>query len=343
MRRRRQQQQHPRHYARSHAPPALSHGQFRLAYQTSPTTTLRVAVKVPATATAAASHILLLAFAFVTRSDCLKIRNIPDEFEELQTSETSPYSRWDAKEFRQTPVAIVGAHEYILSENIGILGDLAAGRKQTFGTLFARSLAWIGGKLHYGHPDFLNVIYMTTRGGVSKAQKGLHLNKDIYAEKNVFGWGGRIRHTEYFQCGNGRDLEFGTILDCQRNIGTGMGEQMLSREYDYFGTPLAIDRLLTLYYGRPGFHINNMLAILSVQVFIVTLVFVATLTSSITIWKYTSSGQFISGHAGCYNLANVSSWIHRSIISIFFVFIRGFYFFCADLPGGLPLCIWAAP
>ena len=38
-------------------------------------------------------------------------------------------------------MAIVGAREYIFSENIGILGDVAAGKEQTFGTLAARSMA----------------------------------------------------------------------------------------------------------------------------------------------------------------------------------------------------------
>ena len=42
-------------------------------------------------------------------------------------------------------------------------------------------MAWIGGKLHYGHPDCLNPLYMIARGRASKAQKGLHLNEDIYA------------------------------------------------------------------------------------------------------------------------------------------------------------------
>ncbi|KAJ7748256.1 glycosyl transferase [Mycena olivaceomarginata] len=129
--------------------------------------------------------------------ECLKIRNVLGEFEEFQTSETSPYAWWDARE-------------------------------QTFGTLSGRSMAWIGGKLHYSHLNFLNALYMNTRGGVSKAQKGLHLNEDIYAGMNVFGRGGRIKHTEYFQCGKGRNLGFGTILNFQTKIGTGMGEQMLS-------------------------------------------------------------------------------------------------------------------
>ena len=67
--------------------------------------------------------------------------------------------------------------------------------------------------LHYGHPDFLNGIFMTTRGGVSKAQKGLHLNEDIYAGMNALIRGGRIKHCEYYQCGKGRDLVFGSILN----------------------------------------------------------------------------------------------------------------------------------
>ncbi|KAG6889590.1 1,3-beta-D-glucan synthase [Termitomyces sp. Mi166 len=256
--------------------------------------------------------------------ECLKIRNILGEFEEYAVSTQSPYAQWGHKDFKRPPVAIVGAREYIFSENIGILGDLAAGKEQTFGTLAARSMAWIGGKLHYGHPDFLNGLYMATRGGVSKAQKGLHLNEDIYAGINAFGRGARIKHTEYYQCGKGRDLGFGTILNFQTKIGTGMGEQMLSREYYYLGTQLPIDRFLTFYYGHPGFHINNMLVILSVQVFIVTLVFLGTLNAQLVICKYTDAGQFIGGQAGCYNLVPVFDWIRRCIISIFLVFMISF-------------------
>ncbi|KAF6751110.1 1,3-beta-glucan synthase [Ephemerocybe angulata] len=256
--------------------------------------------------------------------ECLKIRNVLAEFEEYSVSSQSPYAQWGHRDFKNAPVAIVGAREYIFSENIGILGDLAAGKEQTFGTLSARSMAWIGGKLHYGHPDFLNAMYMTTRGGVSKAQKGLHLNEDIYAGMNAFGRGGRIKHTEYYQCGKGRDLGFGTILNFQTKIGTGMGEQMLSREYYYLGTQLPIDRFLTFYYGHPGFHINNMLVILSVQVFILTMVFLGTLKSSLRICQYTETGQYLGGQAGCYNLVPVFDWINRCIISIFLVFMIAF-------------------
>lgn len=137
--------------------------------------------------------------------ECLKIRNVLAEFEEISTEHFSTYTPGlPAPKFN--PVAILGAREYIFSENIGILGDVAAGKEQTFGTMFSRTLAEIGGKLHYGHPDFINGIFMNTRGGVSKAQKGLHLNEDIYAGMTALCRGGRIKHCEYFQCGKGRDL-----------------------------------------------------------------------------------------------------------------------------------------
>jgi 1,3-beta-glucan synthase len=84
--------------------------------------------------------------------ECLKIRNILGEFEEYNMSGQSPYAQWGHKEFSRSPVAIVGTREYIFSENVGVLGDIAAGKEQTFGTMTARALAWIGGKLHYGHP-----------------------------------------------------------------------------------------------------------------------------------------------------------------------------------------------
>ncbi|KAJ7273703.1 glycosyltransferase family 48 protein [Mycena haematopus] len=255
--------------------------------------------------------------------ECLKIRNVLGEFEEFNVSSQSPYAQWGHKEFTKSPVAILGTREYIFSENIGVLGDIAAGKEQTFGTMTARALAWIGGKLHYGHPDFLNATFMTTRGGVSKAQKGLHLNEDIFAGMNAFGRGGRIKHSEYYQCGKGRDLGFGTILNFQTKIGTGMGEQMLSREYYYLGTQLPIDRFLTFYYGHPGFHINNILVIYSIQIFMLTLVFLGTLNKQLSICELNSSDNPI-GPPGCYNLIPVFDWIRRCIVSIFLVFFIAF-------------------
>ncbi|KAH9978420.1 glycosyl transferase, partial [Russula vinacea] len=91
-----------------------------------------------------------------------------------------------------------------------------------------------------------------------------------------------------------------------------------------------IDRFLTFYYGHLCFHINNMLIILSVQLFIVTrltlsvVVFLGTLNPQLTICKYLSTGQPLNGRGGCYNLHPVYNWVHHCIISILLVFMIAF-------------------
>ena len=257
--------------------------------------------------------------------ECLKIRSVLAEFEEMTTDNVSPYTP-GIPPSQKNPVAILGAREYIFSENIGILGDVAAGKEQTFGTLFARTLAQIGGKLHYGHPDFLNGVFMTTRGGVSKAQKGLHLNEDIYAGMNALLRGGRIKHCEYYQCGKGRDLGFGSILNFTTKIGTGMGEQMLSREYYYLGTQLPLDRFLSFYYAHPGFHINNLFIVLSVQMFMICLINLGALRHETIICRYNkNTPQTDPLHpTGCTNLVPILHWVFRCVVSIFIVFFISF-------------------
>ncbi|KAF3047491.1 1,3-beta-D-glucan synthase [Didymella heteroderae] len=257
--------------------------------------------------------------------ECLKIRSVLAEFEEMTTDNVSPYTP-GLPSTKFNPVAILGAREYIFSENIGILGDIAAGKEQTFGTMFARTLAQIGGKLHYGHPDFLNGIFMTTRGGVSKAQKGLHLNEDIYAGMNALLRGGRIKHCEYYQCGKGRDLGFGSVLNFTTKIGTGMGEQMLSREYYYMGTQLPLDRFLSFYYAHPGFHINNMFIMLSVQCFMFVLLHLGALNHETILCQFNKDTPITDPQwpNGCANLVPVFDWVARCIMSIFIVFFIAF-------------------
>ncbi|CAI5755655.1 unnamed protein product [Candida verbasci] len=257
--------------------------------------------------------------------ECLKIRSVLAEFEEA-TFPLDPYVNDLKATDLAYPVAIIGTREYIFSENIGILGDVAAGKEQTFGTLYARTLAHIGGKLHYGHPDFLNGIFMTTRGGVSKAQKGLHLNEDIYAGMNVLLRGGRIKHCEYMQCGKGRDLGFGSILNFTTKIGAGMGEQMLSREYFYLGTQLPLDRFLSFYYAHSGFHLNNLFIMLSIQLFLLVSINLAALTKESIICEYDKYRPITDPKrpTGCQNLIPVVQWLQRCIFSIFIVFIISF-------------------
>lgn len=252
--------------------------------------------------------------------EALKIRSVLAEFEEYHPPPHSPYSPPSHLDKPKKPVAILGAREYIFSENIGILGDIAAGKEACFGTLTHRILSTVGGRLHYGHPDFLNMIFMNTRGGLSKAQKGLHLNEDIYAGMNAFQRGGRVKHSEYVQCGKGRDLGFCSVLNFNTKIGTGMGEQLLAREYYYLYTQLPLDRMLTLFYAHPGFHVNNMMIMFSIQVFMVVLACVGVLTSTQNFCDpEVINGELPSPTAACLSFNGILGWIDRTIMSVFIV------------------------
>jgi 1,3-beta-glucan synthase len=126
--------------------------------------------------------------------ECLKIRNVLAEFQEYD-------------------LRVYLSREYWY---------IAAGKEQTFGTLSARSMAWIGGKLDYEHPDFGGVYGHSwwRFQGAERLTSSLHLSEDIYAGMNAFGRGAGIKHTEYYQCGKGCDVGFGTILNFQTKIGS---------------------------------------------------------------------------------------------------------------------------
>ncbi|CEI89489.1 Putative Glucan synthase (Fragment) [Rhizopus microsporus] len=97
-------------------------------------------------------------------------------------------------------------------------------------------------------------------------------------------------------------------------IGTGMGEQLLSREYYYLGTQLPLDRFLTFYYAHPGFHMNNIMIIFAVQVF----VFCMTLIGAMAAVLPHCLGS------NCFDVHPVYDWLQRCIISIFIVFFIAF-------------------
>lgn len=43
------------------------------------------------------------------------------------------------------------------------------------------SLVYVRVRFHYGHPDVFDRIFHITRGGMSKASRGINLSEDIFA------------------------------------------------------------------------------------------------------------------------------------------------------------------
>jgi len=107
--------------------------------------------------------------------------------------------------------AILGFRENIFTANLMSVGTYMSLMEATFVSMTLRTFAWLGARMHYGHPDCLDKIFFMTRGGMSKASKMIHVSEDIFAGFKSTLRGGRILHKEYIQCGKGRDLGFNQL------------------------------------------------------------------------------------------------------------------------------------
>ncbi|CAJ1419139.1 unnamed protein product [Effrenium voratum] len=153
---------------------------------------------------------------------------------------------------------IVGFAEHITSD-IGSLGDFAAGAETAFGTVLQRSYAWLGARMHYGHPDMMNKEFMIQQGGVSKATKTVNLSEDIFAgmDFTLRGNGRNIVHREYMHVAKGRDLGFNTVLTFFSKLSAGTGEQLLTRQMLRLGHELDLPEFLTFYYAHAGYYLTQ--------------------------------------------------------------------------------------
>ncbi|KAJ3140454.1 1,3-beta-D-glucan synthase [Physocladia obscura] len=235
--------------------------------------------------------------------ECMKVGSILKEF------------KVDAGD---DPVGLVGLRENIFSAGIGAVADFSATTETTLVSLYQPTLHKLGMRLHYGHPDFWNLSYALPRGGVSKAQKGLHVNEDIYAGMMVMMRGGKNLHCEYTQVGKGKDLGLNSVMGYFSKLAMGMSEQVLSREQYRLGTALPFDRLLTFYFANPGFITSNVFAMLSLQMFTLFFVCISSLSNSLTacpIYDVLGDGTFNATQVelnpapfGCAIFAPIYDW-----------------------------------
>jgi callose synthase len=123
-------------------------------------------------------------------------------------------------------------------------------------------------RLHYGHPDVFDKIYSMTRGGVSKASRGINLSEDIYAGFNHLLRGSTIPYIEYVQVGKGRDVGMQQIYKFEAKLASGNAEQCLSRDVYRIGQRLDFTRLLSFYYSGPGFYFNNAATVFAMFAFL---------------------------------------------------------------------------
>ncbi|CAE8697969.1 unnamed protein product [Polarella glacialis] len=166
---------------------------------------------------------------------------------------------------------IVGFPEHITSD-IGSIGDFAASAEVAFGTILQRTYSVLGARMHYGHPDIMNKLYMMQQGGVSKATKTVNLSEDIFAgmDFTLRGEDRKIQHSEYFHLAKGRDLGFNTVLGFFSKLASGTGEQVLTRQTFRLGQVLHLPDALAFYYAHAGYYFTQFFVSLSMPLVLLT-------------------------------------------------------------------------
>ncbi len=184
--------------------------------------------------------------------EALKMRNCLQEF---------------AKREGPLPTTILGLREHIFTGSVSSLANYMALQEHSFVTLGQRVLTRpLHIRLHYGHPDVFDKLFFITRGGFSKASKGINLSEDIFAGYNNVIRGGSVGFKEYVQVGKGRDVGMSQIYKFEAKLSQGAAEQSLSRDVYRMCNRLDFCRLLSFYYGGIGHYFSNVLTILTVYV-----------------------------------------------------------------------------
>ncbi|DBA01290.1 TPA: hypothetical protein N0F65_001795 [Lagenidium giganteum] len=184
--------------------------------------------------------------------EALKMRNMLEEFDSGSSDR---------------PNTIVGLPEHIFTGSVSSLANYMALQETSFVTLGQRTLARpLRVRLHYGHPDVFNKLFFMTRGGISKASKGINLSEDIFAGYNNCLRGGSVTFPEYIKCGKGRDVGMQQIYKFEAKLAQGAAEQSLSRDVYRISQRLDFFKLLSFYYNHVGFYLSMSLIIWTVYI-----------------------------------------------------------------------------
>ncbi|KAB1210572.1 Callose synthase 5 [Morella rubra] len=186
--------------------------------------------------------------------EAFKMRNLLEEFNE---------------DHGVRPPTILGVREHIFTGSVSSLAWFMSNQEMSFVTIGQRVLARpLKVRFHYGHPDVFDRIFHITRGGISKASRGINLSEDIFAGFNSTLRRGNVTHHEYIQVGKGRDVGLNQISLFEAKVACGNGEQTLSRDVYRLGHRFDFFRMLSFYFTTVGFYVSAMMVVMTVYVFL---------------------------------------------------------------------------
>jgi len=164
---------------------------------------------------------------------------------------------------RDKSIKIVGCPEFVITTNWSSTAWCSAFSEHTFGTLVQRCYSKLGIRLHYGHPDFLDALFVMCDSGMSKMP---YVSEDIFTGFDAVIKGGRILHIEYHEVGKARDVDLYTTTKFQRKISMGASQMACSRYINQLQSSINVSFFqgLSYYYSTVGFYVNHLILYLSI-------------------------------------------------------------------------------
>ncbi|RYE83370.1 MAG: hypothetical protein EOO65_04065, partial [Methanosarcinales archaeon] len=162
------------------------------------------------------------------------------------------------------PVVVAGLREHIFTHSLSSSAYFMSQQEYLFGTMWQRIMASpLRVRMHYGHPDIFDKVFMMTRGGTAKASAVVNVSEDIFAGFTAALRGGESEHIEFMQMGKGRDVGMLQIEVFESKISGGTGMSMTTRDSFRIFEGMDFARVLSFYHSCGGFYISNLLIVLS--------------------------------------------------------------------------------
>lgn len=118
------------------------------------------------------------------------------------------------------PVALVGMREHIFTQDLSTPALFMSYQESQFGVVWQRIMHQpMKVRLHYGHPDIIDKVFMHTRGGFSKASRFIQVSEDVFAGMTAMLRGGESKQIEYMQVSAVSESSLGSQLQVFDGLG----------------------------------------------------------------------------------------------------------------------------
>ncbi|CAJ1337857.1 unnamed protein product, partial [Effrenium voratum] len=151
---------------------------------------------------------------------------------------------------------LIGFREHIFTVAHGICGDINAVAEWCFGTSIQRVQTWLGVRMHYGHPDFVDLYWARNRGSMSKATPHINLSEDIYLGFNVKNRGEKSDHFDFLEWEKGREVSFNAASTFLYKISGGNIGVWRSKDLTESAMVLPTIDLLSFYFATVGYFVS---------------------------------------------------------------------------------------